>query len=48
MKMKYNKEEDVYSEMTEQAVKELWNNDKYSREGLKNIALLLLDWVENE
>lgn len=46
--MKYDKEKDHYHEWTEEAVKELWNNNKYSREGLKNIALLLLDWVENE
>jgi hypothetical protein len=42
---KYDKDNDFYANMTAEAVKELWNNDKYTREGLKNIALSLLQWV---
>ena len=34
---------DKYPEMTKKAVKELWNDDRYSREGLFNIAIALLD-----
>ncbi len=44
----YDKSLDDYPKMTAEAVKELWNNEKYTRRGLKNIALLLMDWVNNE
>ena len=33
---------DKYPEMTDKAIEELWNNEKYNREGLKAIAIKLL------
>jgi len=41
-------EGDKYPEMTEKAVKELWNNDKYSKDGLLCIAFTLLKKVMTE
>ena len=38
----YKKQYDKYPHMTADAVKELWNDDRYSVEGLRNIALALL------
>lgn len=45
---RYNEEEDTYSTMTVEAVSKLWNDDKYSKKGLENIALLLLDWINKK
>ncbi len=38
----YEPENDNYPEMTREAVTNLWNDDRYSLAGLKNIAKLLL------
>lgn len=39
---KFLKAEDKYPKMTEEAINELWNNDKFSKEGLWCIAFALL------
>lgn len=35
-------DKDKYPEMTREAVKKLWNDERYTKEGLLNIAIALL------
>jgi hypothetical protein len=45
-KVVYNIDDDPSPEITEIAVRVLWEDRRYTKQNLKNIALLLLEWVE--